>query len=79
MAVRILALLLERWTRFLGGSNLRAVIYVKEGEYEDENVTEDLDHWNLMMMYGDGMLKTIISGHKNYADGTPTYSSATCD
>ncbi|XVE97816.1 hypothetical protein REPUB_Repub03eG0051600 [Reevesia pubescens] len=53
----------------------RYVIYVKEGLYL-ENVKIDKDYWNVMI-YGDGMYKTIVSGSLNKVDGTPTFSSGT--
>ncbi|XP_022731093.1 pectinesterase 3-like [Durio zibethinus] len=53
----------------------RLVIYVKEGVYL-ENVKIDKDYWNVMI-YGDGMYKTIVSGSLNKVDGTPTFSSGT--
>ncbi|KAF5199556.1 Pectinesterase [Thalictrum thalictroides] len=53
----------------------RTVIYVKQGTYA-ENVVVDKAHWNIMM-YGDGMTKTIVSGNLNFIDGTPTFSTAT--
>ncbi|KAG8376280.1 hypothetical protein BUALT_Bualt09G0046800 [Buddleja alternifolia] len=56
-------------------SKERFFIYVKEGEYE-EQVVVDSDSWNLMI-YGDGMNKTIVSGSLNFADGVATYSSGT--
>ncbi|EOA39982.1 hypothetical protein CARUB_v10008670mg [Capsella rubella] len=51
------------------------VIYVKSGTY-NENVVMDKSKWNVMI-YGDGKGKTIISGSKNFIDGTPTYETAT--
>ncbi|KAG7600519.1 Pectinesterase inhibitor domain [Arabidopsis suecica] len=51
------------------------VIYVKSGTYI-ENVVMDKSKWNVMI-YGDGKGKTIISGGKNFVDGTPTYETAT--
>lgn len=51
------------------------VIYVKSGVY-NENVVMDKSKWNVMI-YGDGKGKTIISGGKNFVDGTPTYETAT--
>lgn len=51
------------------------VIYVKSGTYV-ENVVMDKSKWNVII-YGDGKDKTIISGSKNFADGTPTYGTAT--
>ncbi|KAI3443500.1 hypothetical protein Pfo_000165 [Paulownia fortunei] len=56
-------------------SNDRFFIYVKEGEYE-ENIVVGSDYWNLMI-YGDGMNKTIVSSSLNYADGVATYNSGT--
>ncbi|KNA25947.1 hypothetical protein SOVF_001630 [Spinacia oleracea] len=56
-------------------SKKRYVIYVKEGVYE-ENVVMGKHVWNVMM-YGDGMDKSIVSGHLNFIDGTPTFSTAT--
>ncbi|CAH2036612.1 unnamed protein product [Thlaspi arvense] len=51
------------------------VIYVKAGTYV-ENVVMDKSKWNVMI-FGDGKSKTIISGGKNFIDGTPTYETAT--
>ncbi|KAJ0031880.1 hypothetical protein Pint_13602 [Pistacia integerrima] len=56
-------------------STLRFVVYVKEGVYE-ENVNITKDYWNVMI-YGDGMNKTIVSGSLNKIDGTPTFFSGT--
>ncbi|XP_050232730.1 pectinesterase 3 [Mercurialis annua] len=53
----------------------RFVIYVKEGVYV-ENILMDKNKWNVMI-YGDGKDKTVISGSKNFVDGTPTFSTAT--
>ncbi|KAK1263694.1 putative pectinesterase/pectinesterase inhibitor 24 [Acorus gramineus] len=53
----------------------RFVIYVKKGTYY-ENVLVDKDMWNVMMI-GDGMAATVISGRLNVVDGTPTFQSAT--
>ncbi|MED6163694.1 Pectinesterase 3 [Stylosanthes scabra] len=53
----------------------RFVIYVKAGTYV-ENIDLDKDTWNVMI-YGDGMDKTIISGSRNFIDGTPTFETAT--
>ncbi|XXG53864.1 hypothetical protein AAC387_Pa03g1886 [Persea americana] len=53
----------------------RYVIYVKAGIYrESVTVTEDMVN---VFMYGDGPRRTIVTGSKNYADGTPTYQTAT--
>ncbi|TYI27052.1 hypothetical protein ES332_A05G152500v1 [Gossypium tomentosum] len=53
----------------------RFVIYVKEGKYV-ENVNLDKHRWNVMI-YGDGKTKTIISGSRNFVDGTATFDTAT--
>ncbi|XP_073311256.1 pectinesterase 3 [Primulina huaijiensis] len=56
-------------------SKTRFVIYVKAGTYL-ENVVLDKSYTNVMM-YGDGKDVSIISGSKNFVDGTPTFSTAT--
>ncbi|KAJ6767551.1 PECTINESTERASE/PECTINESTERASE INHIBITOR 24-RELATED [Salix koriyanagi] len=56
-------------------SNKRYVIYVKKGVYF-ENVRIEKNQWNVMVA-GDGMNATIVSGSLNVVDGTPTFSSAT--
>lgn len=56
-------------------SKTRFVIYVKEGEYVENNIL-DKSMWNVMI-YGDGKDKTIVSGSLNFIDGTPTFSTAT--
>ncbi|XP_024975633.1 putative pectinesterase/pectinesterase inhibitor 24 [Cynara cardunculus var. scolymus] len=56
-------------------STKRFVIYVKKGIYY-ENVRVEKPKWNVMMI-GDGMDSTIVSGRLNVVDGTPTFSSAT--
>ncbi|XP_028803335.1 putative pectinesterase/pectinesterase inhibitor 24 [Neltuma alba] len=56
-------------------SKKRTVIYVKKGLYY-ENVRVEKKKWNVMMI-GDGMTRTIVSGSLNFVDGTPTFSSAT--
>ncbi|KAI3801249.1 hypothetical protein L1987_29353 [Smallanthus sonchifolius] len=53
----------------------RYVIYVKVGVYE-ENVVVTKDMVNITM-YGDGSQKTIVTGNKNFADGVPTFLTAT--
>ncbi|KAF3779348.1 Pectinesterase 3 [Nymphaea thermarum] len=55
--------------------NGRYVIYVKEGIYEEQViVTKKMKN---VLMYGDGPRKTIVTGGKNYVDGTTTYRTAT--
>ncbi|XP_051114488.1 pectinesterase 1-like [Andrographis paniculata] len=56
-------------------SESRFVIHVKAGTYV-ENVVLDKSRWNVMI-YGDGQDTTIISGSKNFVDGTPTFETAT--
>ncbi|XP_073142452.1 pectinesterase 3 [Henckelia pumila] len=56
-------------------STTRFVIYVKAGIYV-ENLVLDKSYTNLMI-YGDGKSLSIISGSKNFVDGTPTFSTAT--
>ncbi|CAK8541370.1 unnamed protein product [Lathyrus sativus] len=53
----------------------RYVIYVKNGTYK-ENVEISSQKTNVMLV-GDGMNATIISGSLNFIDGTGTYQSAT--
>ncbi|KAF2294827.1 hypothetical protein GH714_021004 [Hevea brasiliensis] len=56
-------------------SKKRFVIYVKKGTY-NENVRVEKSKWNVMII-GDGMNATIVSGSLNVVDGTPTFSTAT--
>ncbi|KAI4335143.1 hypothetical protein L6164_013816 [Bauhinia variegata] len=53
----------------------RYVIYIKRGIYR-ENVEIKKKKWNLMMI-GDGMDATVISGNRSYIDGWTTFRSAT--
>ncbi|XP_074579608.1 pectinesterase-like [Curcuma longa] len=53
----------------------RYVIYVKEGVYE-EQVVVDTNMVNVTM-YGDGSRKSVITGSKNFVDGTKTFETAT--
>lgn len=53
----------------------RYVIYVKKGVYI-ENVEIKKKKWNIMMI-GDGMDATVISGSRNFVDGWTTFRSAT--
>ncbi|XP_077239847.1 putative pectinesterase/pectinesterase inhibitor 28 [Tasmannia lanceolata] len=53
----------------------RYVIYVKGGVYK-EQVLVDKNKVNVFM-YGDGPRKTIVTGSKNFVDGTPTFQTAT--
>ncbi|KAG5130698.1 hypothetical protein JHK84_037095 [Glycine max] len=56
-------------------SDKRTVIYVKKGVY-CENVRVEKTKWNVMII-GDGMNATMVSGSLNFVDGTPTFSTAT--
>ncbi|KAK9065076.1 hypothetical protein SSX86_016459 [Deinandra increscens subsp. villosa] len=56
-------------------SQKRFVIYVKKGIYF-ENVRIEKSKWAVMMV-GEGMDSTIVSGSLSVVDGTPTFSSAT--
>ncbi|CAK9164035.1 unnamed protein product [Ilex paraguariensis] len=56
-------------------STKRFVIYVKKGVY-NENVRVEKTKWNVMVI-GDGMNATVVSGSLNFVDGTPTFSTAT--
>ncbi|KAL6197966.1 hypothetical protein ACLB2K_027758 [Fragaria x ananassa] len=56
-------------------STTRYVIYVKKGTYK-ENVEVVKNKKNLMIV-GDGMDKTIITGSLNVVDGSTTFNSAT--
>ncbi|XP_061361268.1 pectinesterase/pectinesterase inhibitor PPE8B-like [Gastrolobium bilobum] len=53
----------------------RYVIYIKRGVYM-ENVEIKKKKWNLMMI-GDGMDATVISGNRSFIDGWTTFRSAT--
>ncbi|KAK7392186.1 hypothetical protein VNO78_20616 [Psophocarpus tetragonolobus] len=52
----------------------RYIIYVKAGVY-DEYITVDKKKLNLLI-YGDGPSKTVITGRKNFAEGTKTMRTA---
>lgn len=56
-------------------SSRRYVIYVKKGVYR-EYVEIGKKKWNIVLI-GDGMDVTIISGNRSYIDGWTTYKSAT--
>ncbi|KAK1288189.1 hypothetical protein QJS10_CPB19g02002 [Acorus calamus] len=56
-------------------STKRYVIYVKRGVY-NENVDIKKKKWNLMLI-GDGMDATIITGDRSFVDGWTTFRSAT--
>ncbi|KAE9448909.1 hypothetical protein C3L33_19221, partial [Rhododendron williamsianum] len=56
-------------------STSRFVIYIKKGVY-NEYIEIGKKKWNLMMV-GDGMDVTVISGNQNFIDGWTTYRSAT--
>ncbi|XP_010526022.1 PREDICTED: probable pectinesterase/pectinesterase inhibitor 44 [Tarenaya hassleriana] len=56
-------------------SSKRFVIYVKKGVYS-ENVEIKKKKWNLVMI-GDGIDVTVISGNRSFIDGWTTFRSAT--
>ncbi|XP_042485610.1 pectinesterase-like [Macadamia integrifolia] len=56
-------------------SKKRTIIYVKKGVYK-EKVMVQSNKWNVMMI-GDGMGATVVTGSLNFVDGTPTFQSAT--
>lgn len=51
------------------------IIYVKKGVYS-ENVRVEKSKWNVVIV-GDGMDATVVTGSLNVVDGTPTFQSAT--
>lgn len=56
-------------------SSTRFVIYIKKGVY-NEYVEIGKKKWNIMMI-GDGVDQTVITGDRNNVDGWTTYRSAT--
>ncbi|KAL2250979.1 pectinesterase/pectinesterase inhibitor PPE8B [Sesamum indicum] len=56
-------------------SSRRYVIHIKKGVYK-EYVEISKKKWNIMLI-GDGMDATVISGDRNFVDGWTTYRSAT--
>ncbi|KAH9602139.1 hypothetical protein KSS87_019809 [Heliosperma pusillum] len=56
-------------------SSERFVIYIKKGVYNE--YVEIKRKYTNIMMYGDGMDVTIITGNRNFIDGWTTYRSAT--
>ncbi|XP_019417375.1 PREDICTED: pectinesterase/pectinesterase inhibitor PPE8B-like [Lupinus angustifolius] len=53
----------------------RFVIYVKKGVY-NENVEIKKKKWNVMII-GDGMNESVISGNRSFIDGWTTFRTAT--
>ncbi|KAK4493473.1 hypothetical protein RD792_006036 [Penstemon davidsonii] len=56
-------------------SNKRYIIYVKKGVYK-EYVEISKKKWNVMLI-GDGIDVTVISGNRSFIDGWTTYRSST--
>lgn len=56
-------------------STARTVIYVKKGVYKE--YVEINKKMKNVMMVGDGKSLTVITGSKNFVDGTPTFKTAT--
>ncbi|KAG0523834.1 hypothetical protein BDA96_07G157100 [Sorghum bicolor] len=53
----------------------RYLIYVKQGVYQEYvTITRAMEN---VTMYGDGAMKTVITGSRNFADGLTTYKTAT--
>ncbi|KHN41369.1 Putative pectinesterase/pectinesterase inhibitor 46, partial [Glycine soja] len=57
----------------LNKSNKRTMIYVKKGVYY-ENVRVEKTRWNVMII-GDGMTSTIVSGSRNFGWNTNIFNS----
>ena len=48
---------------------------MKQGVYEEYvTITRAMEN---VTMYGDGAMKTIVTGSRNFADGLTTYKTAT--
>ena len=48
---------------------------MKQGVYEEYvTITRAMEN---VTMYGDGAMKTVITGSRNFADGLTTYKTAT--
>ncbi|GLJ10952.1 hypothetical protein SUGI_0138690 [Cryptomeria japonica] len=56
-------------------SKVRYIIKVKEGIYQE--YVKVNKRKTMLMLVGDGMDKTIVTGSKSFVGGTPTYSTAT--
>ncbi|KAJ7965352.1 Pectinesterase [Quillaja saponaria] len=56
-------------------SSRRYIIYVRAGRYEENNLKVGRKKTNLMFI-GDGKGKTIITGGKNFLQGTTTFHTA---
>ncbi|CAA6664575.1 unnamed protein product [Spirodela intermedia] len=53
----------------------RYVIYVKAGIYDESpTITKEMVN---VTMYGDGSRRTVVTGSKNFVDGTRTFQTAT--
>ncbi|KAK6134248.1 hypothetical protein DH2020_032010 [Rehmannia glutinosa] len=61
--------------RRTSGTNKRFVIYVKKGIYK-ENV-EIMRSMKNLMLIGDGIDATVVTGNRNVQDGSTTFRSAT--
>ncbi|KAL8153019.1 hypothetical protein V2J09_010779 [Rumex salicifolius] len=59
------------------GETSRVIVYIKAGVYTEK--VEIGRRMKNLMFVGDGIDKTIITGHRNYVDGYTTLSSATFD
>ena len=59
------------------GGKSRYVIYVKKGVYKDKENVEVGKQKRELMIVGDGMDATVITGSRNVVDGVTTFNSAT--
>ena len=59
------------------GGKSRYVIYVKKGVYKDKENVEVGKKKRELMIVGDGMDATVITGSRNVVDGATTFNSAT--
>ncbi|KAK8570473.1 hypothetical protein V6N13_003150 [Hibiscus sabdariffa] len=61
--------------RMGNGRRQRVIIYVKAGVYNEKvDINKNL---NNIMLVGDGMDRTTVTGNRNVPDGSTTYGSAT--
>ncbi|KAM1769698.1 hypothetical protein ACFX11_044735 [Malus domestica] len=64
-----------QWQTRVTSNENRILIHVKQGVYY-ENVLMDKSKWNVMM-FGDGMTKTVVSSNLSFVDGTLIFSIST--
>lgn len=62
-------------SRMGNGGGRRVVVYVKAGVYNEQ---VEIQRWmKNVMLVGDGIDRTIITGNRNVQDGSTTFGSAT--